>query len=155
MAFNRAKNCQRVLQKDPEVINAWFKRVRTTINKYSVQPENIHNFNETGFQIGVIGSIKMVTGLERRIRPTLIQLGNQKQVTIIQGIYATGYAIPPFIIYKDRVHLLVQYEKASIPSNWKFTVSKNGQINNNLSLKWLKYFNAYTKLLKQKKCIDF
>ena len=87
----------------------------------------------------------MVIGLERRIRPTIIQPGNQEWVTVVQGIYAVGYAIPPFIIYKDCVHLSAWYEEAGIPSDWKFIVSKNGQINNDLGLKWLKHFNVYIK----------
>ncbi len=49
MAFNRAKDRQRVLQEDPEVISKWFELVRTTIAKYGVQPEDIHNFDESGF----------------------------------------------------------------------------------------------------------
>ena len=44
--------------------------------KYGVYNDNMHNFNKTGFQIGIIGSIKVVIGLERRTRPDLIQLGN-------------------------------------------------------------------------------
>ena len=49
MAFSRAKDRQRVLQENPEVINAWFERVRKTIDKYGVQDEDIHNFDEIGF----------------------------------------------------------------------------------------------------------
>ena len=83
MAFNRAKDRQRIVQEDPDVINAWFKLVRDTINKYGVQDEDIHNFDETGFQMGVIGSIKVVTGSERRTRPNLIQPGDREWVTVI------------------------------------------------------------------------
>ena len=36
IAFNRAKDCQRMQQEDPEIINAWFERVSRTIDKYSV-----------------------------------------------------------------------------------------------------------------------
>ena len=34
--------------------------------KYGVHKDDVHNFDETGFQIGVIGSMKIVTGSERR-----------------------------------------------------------------------------------------
>ena len=44
MAFNRANDCHRILQEDPEVIKAWFELVRGTIEKYGVQAEDIHNF---------------------------------------------------------------------------------------------------------------
>jgi RecB family endonuclease NucS len=55
-----------VQQEDPEVIGAWFKLVEETIAKYGVLDEDIHNFDETGFQMGVIVFMKVVTGLERR-----------------------------------------------------------------------------------------
>ena len=105
MAFNRAKDRQRVLQEDSATISAWFKLVRDTLIQYRVHPDDIYNFDETGFQMGVIGSMKVVTGSERRTRPNLIQPGDREWVTVIQGICAAGYAIPPFIIYKGRVHI--------------------------------------------------
>jgi hypothetical protein len=72
MAFNQAKDRQRILQEDPAVISAWFKLVEDTKAKYSVYNDDVHNFNETSFQIGVISLMKVVTGSERRARPNLI-----------------------------------------------------------------------------------
>lgn len=60
--FSRAKDRQRVLQEDPEVINAWFRLIMDTKAKYGVHDDDIHNFDETGFQIGIIGTMKVVTG---------------------------------------------------------------------------------------------
>jgi hypothetical protein len=34
--------------------------------KYGIVNEDIYNFNEVGFQMGVIGSRIVITGLERR-----------------------------------------------------------------------------------------
>ena len=72
IAFNRAKDRQRILQEDPTIISAWFKLVADTKAKYSVHNDDVHNFDETGFQIGVIGSMKVVTGSERRTQPDLV-----------------------------------------------------------------------------------
>ncbi len=145
MAFNRAKDRQRILQEDPEVINAWFKLVRDTKTKYGVYDDDIHNFNETGFQMGIIGSMKVVTGSERRTRPNLVQPGDREWVTVIQSICAAGYTTPPFIIYKGRVHISAWYKETDIPYNWKLLVSKNGWTNNALGLEWLKHFDEHTK----------
>jgi hypothetical protein len=41
MAFNRAKDRQRILQEDPEVIGPWFKLVEETQAKYSVHNNNV------------------------------------------------------------------------------------------------------------------
>ena len=78
MAFNRAKDRQRILQEDLEIISAWFKLVADTKAKYGVHDEDTHNFDEIGFQMGVIGSMKVVTASERRIRPKLIQPGDRE-----------------------------------------------------------------------------
>jgi hypothetical protein len=145
MAFNRAKDRQRILQEDPELITKWFMLVRDTIAQYGVHDDDIHNFDETGFQMGIIGSMKVVTGSERRTRPTLTQPGDREWVTVIQSICAAGYATPPFIIYKGRVHISAWYEEADIPYDWKLSVSENGWTNNALGLEWLKHFDEHTK----------
>jgi hypothetical protein len=69
--------------------------------------------------------MKVVTGSERRTRPTLVQLGNREWVTVIQSICAAGYAILPFIIYKGRVHISAWYKETNILYNWKLSVSNN------------------------------
>jgi hypothetical protein len=79
--------------------------VEETKAKYGVYDDDVHNFDESSFQMGVIGTIKVVTSLERRTRPDLIQLGDRKWVTLIQSICATGYTTLPFIIYKGRIHI--------------------------------------------------
>ena len=71
---------------------------------------------------------------------------------MIQSICATGYATPPFIIYKGRVHISAWYEEADIPRNWKLSVSENGWTNNTLGLEWLKHFDAHTKTRRVEKC---
>ena len=49
IAFNQAKDRQRILQEDPEIIGAWFKLVEATKAKYGVHDNDVHNFNESGF----------------------------------------------------------------------------------------------------------
>jgi hypothetical protein len=49
MAFNRAKDRQRILQEDPKVVGAWFKLVEETKTKYGIYDDDVHNFDETGF----------------------------------------------------------------------------------------------------------
>jgi hypothetical protein len=49
IAFNQAKDCQRILQEDPETISAWFKLVEDTKAKYGVHNNDVHNFDKTGY----------------------------------------------------------------------------------------------------------
>jgi hypothetical protein len=92
MTSSRAKDRQRILQEDPEISSAWFKLVEETKAKYGVHDEDVHNFDKTGFQMGVIGSMKIVTGAEGRVRPNLIQPGDREWVTVIQSVCAAGYS---------------------------------------------------------------
>jgi hypothetical protein len=50
----------------------WFKLVEEAKAKYSIHDDDVHNFDESGFQMGVISTMKVVIGLERRARPDLI-----------------------------------------------------------------------------------
>src|SRR5438045_9070717 len=95
--------------------------------------------------MGIITQQKVVTGSERRHRPKAVQPGNREWVTVIQGIGALGYMIPPFIIYKGKNHLSAWYQELDIPRQWQFGVSDNGWTTNELSLAWLKHFDACTK----------
>ncbi|KAF1922767.1 uncharacterized protein M421DRAFT_10311 [Didymella exigua CBS 183.55] len=47
----------------------------------------------------------LVTGSERRGRLKAVQQGNWEWTTVIQGINGTGWAIPPFIIFKGHNYL--------------------------------------------------
>ena len=76
MAFNRARDHQRWLQESPVIVGDWFRLVANVKAKYGIQDVDIYNFDETGFQMGIIGSTKVVTGSERQQKPAAIQLGN-------------------------------------------------------------------------------
>lgn len=54
MHFNRAYNRQRVLCKDPKVISSWFELVEETKAKYGIIDDDVFNFNEAGFMMGII-----------------------------------------------------------------------------------------------------
>ena len=46
---------------NPEVLNAWFKRIQTTIAKYGIFTEDIYNFNQTDFLMRVATTAKVIT----------------------------------------------------------------------------------------------
>jgi hypothetical protein len=88
---------------DPEVIQAWFELIHNTKAKYSITDDDIYNFDEIGFMMGLITTAKVITASERRHRPKAVQPGNYKWVTVIQAINTLGWAIPPFIIFAGLV----------------------------------------------------
>jgi hypothetical protein len=76
--YNRKFDIQRAEVEDPKMISLWFKLVGDTIAKYGVAEEDIFNFDETGFQMGVISTSKVITSSDRKGRPRTKQPGNRK-----------------------------------------------------------------------------
>jgi hypothetical protein len=55
--------------------------------------------------MGVILTGAVVTASKRRGRLKAVQPGNREWTTVIQGVNAKGWAIPPFIIFKACYYL--------------------------------------------------
>src|SRR5258708_32250175 len=94
--------------------------------------------------MGVSSTAKVVTASERRYRPKSLQPGNREWVTVIQGIRANGWVMPPFIIFAGK-HLLLSWFSDDIPKDWILNVSDNGWTTNELALKWLHHFHLHTE----------
>jgi hypothetical protein len=139
----RQRDHQRVLCSNPAVISPWFDLVRNVKAKYGILDEDTYNFDETGFQIGVGGSVKVVTASERRLKPIGIQPGDREWITLIACINAMGWSIPPFFILKAKHHDKAWYHNN--PLDWRISVSKNGWTTNELGLAWLKHFIQHTE----------
>jgi hypothetical protein len=138
----RLRDRQRVLCSDPEVISPWFNLVRNVKAKYGILDKDTYNFDETGFQMGVGGSVKVVTASERRIKPLGVQPGDREWVTLIAGINAMGWSIPPFFILKAKHHNQAWYHQKD--KDWRIAVSKNGWTTNEIGLAWLEHFLKHT-----------
>jgi hypothetical protein len=141
--FSRKYDYKRALYKDPRAIKAWFKLVRNTKAKYGIIDDDIFNFDETGFQMGVTSTIKVVTAAERRQNPKQVQPGNREWATVIECVNASGWAVPPFIILKGRAHLENWYTEP-LPDHWVTAVSENGWTTNELGFQWLQHFERHT-----------
>ena len=99
--------------------------------------EDIYNFDKTGFQIGVISTAKVITGVERSNRPKSKQPGNQEWVTVIDYIRSSRWALPPVIIYKGKLYPNTWYIDAEQPQDWSIRVSDNSWTDDRLGLTWL------------------
>ena len=142
--YTRKYDYQRALCEDYTIIQAWFSLVRNTIAKYGIQEEDISNFDESGFQMGVIATAKVVTGRERSGKAVAIQPGNREWVTVIETITTTGDGPPPVIILEGKVHISTWYS-SELPPNWVIALSEKGWTNDQLGLLWLKtVFEPYT-----------
>jgi hypothetical protein len=143
--YNRKYDYKRALCEDPTVIRDWFRLVQNTIAKYGIQDKDIYNFDETGFQMGVISTAKVVTASERALRPVTIQPGNREWVTAVECVNSSGWSLPPMIILKGKTHISTWYID-SLPPDWTIAVSENGWTTDQLGLTWLTdVFHRYTK----------
>jgi hypothetical protein len=98
------------------------------MTQYGITIEDVFNFDETGFAMGLIsgsGARKAVGSLNNVGRITVIEPGNRKWVTTIECVNATGWIIPPFIIFDGKVHLRYWYDQP-LPKDIRTGLSDNG-----------------------------
>ena len=142
--YGRAYESQRRLCEDPRVIEGWFHLVRNTINKHGIQPQDIYNFDETGFQMGQISASMVVTDADKPGRPKQVKPTNTQWVTLIQGACADGSTIPPFIVFKAK-QINQAWFYNNLPTTWAFTVSLNGWTTDLIACQWIQHFDKHTK----------
>ncbi|KAF6515583.1 hypothetical protein HZS61_004324 [Fusarium oxysporum f. sp. conglutinans] len=144
--FFRKYDYQRAKCENPNIIGNWFRLVANVIAKYGIRPDEIYNFDETGFMMGIIASGMVVTGAERRGRPKSVQPGNREWITVIQAINAEGQAIPPFIIGAGQYRLANWYRESNLPGDWAIATSPNGWTDNEKGLeRWLDHREVVVK----------
>ena len=69
--YTRKYDYQRAKCKDPKTIGEWFRLVRNIIAKYGIVDDDIYNFDETGFIMGIIFAGVVVTTLDSRSKAKL------------------------------------------------------------------------------------
>ena len=118
-------------------IKEWFDRVQITIMQHGIPYEDIYNFDETGYAMGLVATAKVVTRAEMVGKPFLVQPGNQEWVTSIECINSSGWALPPCVIFKGKVHIEGWYQDEALPRDWRIEVSQNGWTTDEIGLRWL------------------
>ena len=134
--FSRQYDYQRAQCKDPKTIQQWFNTIQHTIIQYGIHPNNIYNFDETGFAMGVISSTRVVTRAEYYGKAKLLSSGNREWVTAIECIRACGEALPPCIIFKAKGYTKGWLD-SSLPIGSRIEVSQNGWTTDEIGLRWL------------------
>jgi hypothetical protein len=57
--FSRRYNYERAQQEDPNLLREWFTTVQTAITTYDILSEDIYNFDETGFAMGLTATARV------------------------------------------------------------------------------------------------
>ncbi|OQE11280.1 hypothetical protein PENFLA_c074G06585, partial [Penicillium flavigenum] len=134
--FSKRYNYERAKCEDPKVIGEWFNLVQKTILQFGIDPDDVYNFDETGFAMGLTATAKVVTRSEYYGRRALLQPGNREWVTVIECINASGWALPLCVIFKGKVFIESWFD--GLPEDWRFEVSPNGWTSDEIGLRWLK-----------------
>ena len=70
--FSRRYNYERAKCEDPRIIREWFDLVQKTILQYGIDPDDVYNFDETGFAMGLTATAKVITRSEYYGRRSLL-----------------------------------------------------------------------------------
>ncbi|EED15091.1 pogo transposable element, putative [Talaromyces stipitatus ATCC 10500] len=135
--FSQKYNYERAKCEDPKIIQGHFDRVRDIISEYGVLPEDIYNFDETGFAMGLCTAAKVITGSDRYAQPKLLQPGNREWVTAIEATNSTGWALPSYVIFKAKKNVRLGWFD-ELPDDWRINISDNGWTTDQIGLEWLK-----------------
>ena len=79
---------------------------------------------------------KVITRSEYYGRRPVLQPGNREWVTTIECTNASGWALPPCVIFKGKVFIESWFD--GLPGDWRFEVSPNGWTSDEIGLRWLK-----------------
>jgi len=103
--FSKRYNYERAKCEDPKIIGEWFDLVQKTILQFGIDPNDIYNFDETGFAMGLTATAKVITRSEYYGRRPVLQPRNREWVTTIECTNASGWALPPCVIFKGKVFI--------------------------------------------------
>lgn len=138
--LSRKYDYQRALAEDPRIIKPWFDLVQKTIEMWGIVSDDIFNFDESGFAMGIGATQKIITSADYHGKRALLQAGNREWVTTIECIRASGSVIPPLFIFKGK--MLPEHLRPYLLLNQKgarLTMSENGWTTNTIGLWWLKH----------------
>ena len=141
--FARRLDYQRAKCEDSKIIGEWFSLVRNMKAKHGILDDDVYNFDETGFMMGIICAGMVVTTSDGGSKAKLAQPGNREWATVIQGVNALGWAIPPFIILATKYHLASWYTETNLPDDWHIAITDNGWTTNKVGLEWIKHFDYH------------
>ncbi|CAK1583568.1 unnamed protein product [Parnassius mnemosyne] len=115
------------------------------MQKYKFPPRNIYNVDETGVT-SVQDSGKIVAEKSQKRVGSIICEERGQNVTAVCAMSATGQYIPPMFIYPRQRHSTALENDG--PREAVYRCSKNGWINEELFVEWLKHFTKYAKPLE-------
>ena len=76
--FSSRLTYSRALCEDPVIIGGFFTNLTQLKLEHGIADEDIYNFDETGFAMGIAATAKVIYSADRTGKLSLIQLGNRE-----------------------------------------------------------------------------
>ena len=128
---------------DLDLITGHFERFRKVVQENDIHPEDMWNFDETGYRIGMARGDWIIA-----IDPTRTVYSkcpnNRELVSAIECINGGGRDIPPFLILTG-TNILAPWFVNDLHSNIAVTTSETGFNNDWISLQWIKHFETFSR----------
>jgi DDE superfamily endonuclease/Tc5 transposase DNA-binding domain len=140
---SKPMSAQRLNSHKIEDIQEHFRNFQKCKDYWGIQDEDIYNFDETGFQIGVLSGEQVIVPADC-IAVYTADPENKELITSVETINYGGRKVPPMIIFAGAYHLR-RYFKNDLDGDILFTRSSSGYSNDKLGIKYLKHFDQYTR----------
>ena len=126
-----------------EKVVHWFTVMGPELRHPAIRAENVYNMDETGVQLSVLGTQKVLVSREdvSGCRGTGVK---RDLITAVECIAADGRSLAPLIVWPSVTH---RSSWITHPTpDWHFAVSKSGYVDSEISLYWLqKVFDPQTR----------
>ena len=122
----------------------WFTALNNVINQFDINEQDIYNFDETGFRIGIGGSQWIITRETSR-ESYFASQSERELVTAVETIGVRGIVLPPLLILPGKIHQSQWYTATNIPSSYAIGLSESGYSNDKLALEYIKHFDRFTR----------
>ncbi|EED23387.1 conserved hypothetical protein [Talaromyces stipitatus ATCC 10500] len=124
-------------------VERWFIDLELAIQQYKIRPQNLWNFDETGFIVGQGKDEAVVTAYPKTSK-RVSSLSSRESITVVEGINAEGKIIPPLLIPKGKVHLEEWYRHIK-DDDWLVAPASNGFITDEIAFEWLQHFDHFSR----------
>jgi hypothetical protein len=121
----------------------WFHNLKGLMERNTIHPQDLYNFNKTGFQIRISKDQWIVT---REFKKAYFSPSstNYEYIIVVEAISADGHYILPFIIFRGKCILAGWFNVCDEP-DYTIGMSDSGYINNLLAFQWIQYFDHHIK----------
>jgi hypothetical protein len=125
-------------------IERWFYSLRQAVYDFGILDEDIWNYDETGFQVGIGGKETILCTKYSNKRRFHGNSNNRDRVSLGEFIRAKEETIEPFVIVKDKIHLEKYFFPGGFSSATAVAHTETGYFTTEQMIPLLEHFERQT-----------